>query len=62
MKQMSPKTCVLNPIPTSLPFECSDQVAVVEMTEKLVKKKFLNEFGHKGQIWNRPEVFKRIWV
>ena len=32
------------------------------MTEKLVKNKFLNEFGHKGQIWNNPEVFKHIWV
>ena len=26
MKQMYPKTCVLDPIPTSLLFECSDQV------------------------------------
>ncbi|WP_419627697.1 hypothetical protein, partial [Thiolapillus sp.] len=26
MKKMSPKTCVLDPIPTSLLFECSDQV------------------------------------
>ena len=26
MKQMSPKTCVLHPIPTSLLFECSDEV------------------------------------
>ena len=26
MKIMSPKTCVLDPIPTSLLFECSDQV------------------------------------
>ena len=25
MKKMSPKTCVLDPIPTSLLFECSDQ-------------------------------------
>ena len=26
MKKMSPKTCILDPIPTSLLFECSDQV------------------------------------
>ena len=38
------------------------KIVVVEMTEKLVKNKFLNEFGHKGQILNRPEVFKHIWV
>ena len=35
---------------------------VVVVTEKLVKNKFLNQFGHKGQISNRPEVFKHIWV
>ena len=32
------------------------------MTETLVKDKFLNEFGHKGQIWNRHEACKHIWV
>ena len=32
------------------------------MTEKLVKNKFFNKFGQKGQIWNRPEVFKHSWV
>ena len=26
------------------------KIVVVEMTEKLVKNKFLNEFGRKGQI------------
>ena len=26
MKQMSPKTCVLDPIPTSLLFECSNEI------------------------------------
>ena len=30
------------------------------MTEKFAKYNFLNEFGHKGQISNRSEVFKHI--
>ena len=34
---------------------------MVEVTEKLVKNKFLNESGHKRQISNRSEVFKRTW-
>ena len=32
VKKMSPKTCALDPIPTSLLFECSDQVVPLLIT------------------------------
>ena len=38
------------------------KIALIQTTKKLVKKFFLNKFGHKGQISNRPKVFKHIWV
>ena len=38
------------------------KIVVIEMTEKLVKVKLLDELGHKGRIWNKPELFKHIWV
>ena len=42
MKQMSPKVCVLDPIPTSLLFECSNQV--VPLLTTIIDQSFLLAF------------------
>ena len=66
VKQMSPKTCVLDPIPTSL-FECSGQVFPLRTCKPVLTDRhlsFLYENSHRQTPLAKPSlgpnVFKNI--